>query len=91
MSNTLTQGLTVKGKSGSIAIARSQLSLRVFTFVLLGAGAAAMFLAELSIGAVTIPVQNILSALIGAAPADATWARIVVDLRLPRATAASPT
>ncbi len=62
-----------------------RLGLRKFTFVLLLGGVVAIFLAELTIGVVKIPLSQILAALLGGQAARETWTRIVIDLRLPRA------
>jgi iron complex transport system permease protein len=49
---------------------------------------AIVFLAELTIGAVWIPPDQVFTVLTGGDPARPSWMRIVLDFRLPRALAA---
>ncbi|MEM8894531.1 MAG: iron ABC transporter permease [Bacteroidota bacterium] len=61
---------------------------RLFWFPVLVVCAVVVFLLELGIGAVTIPVEGIISVLLGQEVADTTWRTIIVELRLPRTLAA---
>jgi iron complex transport system permease protein len=54
-------------------------------FGLIAIGVIGIFLAELTLGVVAIPLSEIVSVLIGQDASRATWTRIVIDLRLPRA------
>lgn len=54
-------------------------------YLLLAAGVVAAFLAELSIGAVRIPISDVVSILFGGESERITWNRIVIEFRLPRA------
>jgi iron complex transport system permease protein len=56
--------------------------------LLLGTLLALVFLAELTIGVVWIPPDQVFTVLSGGDPARASWVRIVLDFRLPRALAA---
>lgn len=48
-----------------------------------------IFSVNLAIGSVNIPLQDILTILLGGEPAKATWATIVLDFRLPKALTAT--
>ena len=54
-------------------------------YVLLACGAVVAFLLELGIGAVRIPIGDVVGILFGAVPEQVTWERIVLSFRLPRA------
>lgn len=58
------------------------------SFALLTAALVLVFLAELTIGVVWIPPDQVFTILSGGDPARASWTRIVLDFRLPRAFAA---
>jgi iron complex transport system permease protein len=60
-------------------------SRRVGIYVLLGVGAVVVFVLELTVGAVRIPVQDVIAILFGASSEQVTWQRIVLSFRLPRA------
>ncbi|WP_080054226.1 FecCD family ABC transporter permease [Spirosoma aerolatum] len=60
---------------------------RVLVFSLISLGVIGVFLLEISIGAVSIPVREIIAALTGTAADDSTG-KIIMELRLPRALAA---
>lgn len=55
----------------------------------LSVAAIVLFVLELTIGVVPIPLSGLLDILSGAVPERATWTRIVLDFRLPRAWAAA--
>jgi iron complex transport system permease protein len=64
-------------------------TLRPLAFLLLGGLVAVLFLLELMVGSVRIPLMEIVAMLSGSAPTQAAWSTILYDLRLPRAIAAS--
>lgn len=68
--------------------ARERLGVRPLIFLLLLGGIAVVFIAELMIGVVGVPLADILKILVGGEPQRETWARIIIDLRLPRAVTA---
>ena len=74
-------------------INRSQIRLssqgRMFLFPFLIAGVVLLFLLELGIGSVHIPISGVISSLFGLENADETWAKIIQELRLPRTIAAA--
>ncbi len=61
---------------------------RLFLFPILMIGVVAVFLLELGIGSVPIPVSGIVGVLLGQEVAETTWATIILELRLPRTLAA---
>ena len=61
---------------------------RLFLFPILIIGVLAVFLLELGIGSVSIPVSGIVGVLFGQEVADITWQTIILELRLPRTLAA---
>lgn len=61
---------------------------RLFLFPVLMIGVVAVFLLELGIGSVPIPVSGIVGVLLGQDVAEVTWATIILELRLPRTLAA---
>ena len=61
---------------------------RLFLFPILIVGVLVVFLLELGIGSVAIPVSGILDVLFGSTATDATWSTIILELRLPRTLAA---
>ena len=69
----------------SLAKVDLRTTLRPFVFVLLLAAVIGLFLAELMIGAVSIPLKEILVLLIGGEVAESSWSIILYELRLPRA------
>ncbi len=60
-------------------------ALRPLAFAGLLAGVIGLFLLELMIGSVAIPLRDILTLLIGGEAGQAAWATILYELRLPRA------
>lgn len=62
---------------------------RVFLFPFLAALAILIFLLELGIGSVHIPISGVVSSLFGLEGADSTWTKIINELRLPRTIAAA--
>lgn len=61
---------------------------RLLTFIFLTSGVLLLFLLELGIGAVPIPVGEVVNSLLGVATDDIT-AKIIIELRLPRTLAAT--
>lgn len=57
-------------------------------FLLLGVAVVLVFLFELMIGAVPIPLAAVVKTLMGQEVAEANWSRIIIDFRLPRAVTA---
>ncbi len=53
--------------------------------LILGLGVAVFFLASVGLGSVKIPLVEVLNILLGGEPAVASWEKIVLNLRLPRA------
>ncbi len=62
-----------------------RMGLRRGFLVVLMALLAGAFLLSLAVGSVTIPLADIITILLGGAPARATWTTIVLDIRLPKA------
>jgi iron complex transport system permease protein len=60
-------------------------SRRAAVYVLLACAAVVAFLLELGIGAVRIPIADVVAILFGATSEQVTWERIVLSFRLPRA------
>lgn len=60
-------------------------TLRWLGIAALAAGVAFLFLLELAVGSVPIPLREVLAMLAGGEAARATWETILFDLRLPRA------
>ena len=69
---------------------RAYLSARskLFLFPILIIGVVLVFLLELGIGSVHIPVSGVVAALFGLDGANDTWVKIINELRLPRTLAA---
>lgn len=61
---------------------------RLFLFPLLIIGVLVVFVLELGIGSVHIPVTGVIAALFHFDEVDSTWIKIINELRLPRAIAA---
>ena len=62
---------------------------RVAVFVGLGVLFAALFILTIAAGSVAIPPADVVAVLLGAAPAESSWATIVQQIRLPRAITAA--
>lgn len=62
---------------------------RLLVFSLIALGVVGVFLLEISIGAVWIPLADILATLTGTFAGDDSTAKIIIELRLPRALAAA--
>ncbi len=54
-------------------------------FVVLAMGTAALFLADVSLGAVTIPTVDVVKSLTGGTASKDTWEYIIMNYRLPKA------
>ena len=65
-----------------------QLGIRRLVLVGLIAMLLGMFLLSLALGSVKIPLSEIVTILVGGEPSRATWTKIVLDVRLPRAVTA---
>lgn len=61
---------------------------RLFLFPVLIVLLIIIFLMELGIGSVSIPLSGIIDALTGSSDAESTWRTIILELRLPRTLAA---
>ncbi|MEM1126889.1 MAG: iron ABC transporter permease [Bacteroidota bacterium] len=87
--STLTSTLPAKpdAQEPPLPLAQGDLrtTLRPVAFGLLVAGVGGLFLLELMIGVVPIPLSEILALLVGAEVAQAAWSTILYELRLPRA------
>lgn len=69
---------SISGKSGP----------NLLHFMLLLAGLAVLFLLNLALGSVDIPISDIFSIITGQGAAHSSWEKIVINIRLPRATTA---
>ena len=78
---------TAQPATGKSAIKLASQS-RLFLFPVLIVLLIVIFLMELGIGSVSIPVSGIIDALTGSSDADTTWSTIILELRLPRTLAA---
>ena len=67
----------------------NQLTNKSALLVLLAVVLVAVFLLSLSLGSVSIPVEQIVTILFGGAAAKASWATIVLKFRLPKAITAA--
>jgi iron complex transport system permease protein len=70
------------------ALPRLNLGLRPALLLVLLGGLAAMFLFSLAVGSVSIPLDQIITVLLGGEAERASWTNIVLRFRLPRATTA---
>ncbi|SHE38985.1 iron complex transport system permease protein [Fodinibius roseus] len=62
--------------------------IRPLYFLLLGAGVAGLFLLNLALGSVDIPLPDILRILWGGEVQEPAWQKILINIRLPRAVTA---
>ena len=87
MENITTAGSLsqVKTRVAAIDEARANLKTQSWFFAVLIIAVVAVFVAELTFGAVTIPLSAIIKSLVGVEIERQTWTRILFDLRLPRA------
>lgn len=84
MDSTIT---TFKPKAKSKIRPRSQ--VRLYVFPVLAVSFILLFLLELGIGSVHIPMSGVVSSLLGLGQAEETWIKIINELRLPRTIAAA--
>ncbi len=66
-----------------------RLGLRPLALLALLASLLGVFLLSLSLGSVRIPLEQVLTIMLGGQPARATWATIIYDFRLPKALTAA--
>lgn len=82
-----------KSITADILVDRSKIHVpgrgRLFIFPVLVVGVLLLFVLELGIGSVHIPIPGVVSALLGLESADQTWSKIINELRLPRTIAAA--
>jgi ABC-type Fe3+-siderophore transport system permease subunit len=71
------------------ALPRLNLGLRPALLLVLLGGLAAMFLLSLAVGSVSIPLDQIITVLLGGEAERASWTNIVLRFRLPKATTAA--
>ncbi|BAY90441.1 MULTISPECIES: FecCD family ABC transporter permease [unclassified Tolypothrix] len=64
-------------------------SIRTLVFSLLIIGLILVFLLDLALGSVSIPIQEVINILLGQEPEKATWANIILKFRLPKALTAT--
>ncbi|KOS06243.1 iron ABC transporter [Flavobacterium akiainvivens] len=62
-----------------------QTRLHISLFAALGIALVALFLVDLSFGAISIPLGDVFKTLTGGAPAKTSWEYIILDYRLPKA------
>ncbi|MGF1490472.1 MAG: iron chelate uptake ABC transporter family permease subunit [Prochloraceae cyanobacterium] len=60
-----------------------------YLIVLLSLGLIAIFLLNLTLGSVAIPLTDIIKILLGGEPENTAWTKIIIDFRLPRAITAT--
>ncbi len=84
MDSTIT---TFKPKAKSKIRPRSQ--VRLYVFPVLAVSFILLFLLELGIGSVHIPMSGVVASLLGLGQAEETWIKIINELRLPRTIAAA--
>jgi iron complex transport system permease protein len=65
------------------------MGLRPVTLVILIGVLVGIFLLSLAVGSVNIPLEDIVSILMGGEPAKATWTNIILKFRLPKALTAT--
>ncbi len=68
--------------------ARPHVGLTAGMFLLLASGLVAVFLLELTLGSVRVPLADVLSILFGETPEKASWGQIIWHFRMPRAVSA---
>jgi iron complex transport system permease protein len=81
-----THAAALLASSATVVRPPAQAPARVYTFLV--AAVLLLFLLELMIGVVPIPVSGLIDILMGESPARASWSHILLDFRLPRAWAA---
>jgi iron complex transport system permease protein len=81
--------LSVSRANSLVAADLRHYDTRLWPYVMLLASAAALFLLELKLGAVDIPVRGLLSILSGADAGHPSWPTILLQLRMPRALTAA--
>ncbi len=64
---------------------RLNLGLRPLILLLLGAALAGVLLLSLAVGSVSIPVEQIITVLLGGEAERASWSNIILKVRLPKA------
>lgn len=65
-----------------------QAGIRPLFFVLLAGGVCLLFLLNLAIGSVDIPLSDIVHILIGGEASNPAWGKILINIRIPRAVTA---
>ncbi|XWX02456.1 iron ABC transporter permease [Aggregatilineales bacterium SYSU G02658] len=70
------------------ALPRLNLGLRPWLLLVLLAGLAGAFLLSLAVGSVSIPLDQIVTVLLGGEAERASWTNIILKFRLPKATTA---
>lgn len=89
METTHTPPPTTPALDLSRAVPHPRLSVRRTVMLGLLVALMAAFLLSLAMGSVNIPLGDILKILFGGEPARATWTKIVLDFRLPKALTAA--
>lgn len=72
-----------------LALARPETAWQGVALLLLAAGVVVLFLLELSVGSVAIPLREVLAILSGGTASKESWEAILFELRLPRAVTAA--
>ena len=71
--------------ASNLSIIWPRLGIRRMALLLLGVGLGAAFLLSISLGSVKIPLNEIVTILLGGEPSKSTWATIIFQFRLPKA------
>jgi len=79
----------IKDSAAAAQIVKPTLGVRLAFFPILAAGIVLLFLLELSIGTVKIPVSEIVNIIFGGATQHVAWSEIILRLRMPRAVTAT--
>ncbi|MDF5725344.1 MAG: iron ABC transporter permease [Rhizonema sp. PD37] len=65
------------------------ISLKLLIFLALVLGVTTAFLLDLGLGSVQIPLQEVITILLGGEPSKASWTNIILKFRLPKAISAT--
>ncbi|MDF5730656.1 MAG: iron ABC transporter permease [Rhizonema sp. PD38] len=67
----------------------TSISLKLLIFLALVLGVTTAFLLDLGLGSVQIPLQEVITILLGGEPSKASWTNIILKFRLPKAITAT--
>ena len=68
---------------------RTSIGLKLLIFLFLVLGVITAFLLDLGLGSVQIPLQEVITILLGGEPSKASWTNIILKFRLPKAITAT--